>query len=221
MSENAEYDPKLEALKIILDARRHEIDLVWKRGLFFWGFVALAAAGTGHALTHGESHLYLAMVTSGLGAVASFASYLAARGSKRWQEIWELRAEIAEAEVIGRLFDSTQDIYQLKQCRDNLRAKSGECNVECKWDKKTQLLSQGEFSVSKLHVLLNLFSFVTFLMAFILVCIFWSSINFSQNFDLVKMFAIGCAAFLLAVFLCLAYCCCRSSDGPHSIMKLK
>lgn len=34
MSKITDYDPKLEALKIILDARRHEIDLVWERGLF-------------------------------------------------------------------------------------------------------------------------------------------------------------------------------------------
>lgn len=214
MSKITDYDPKLEALKIILDARRHEIDLVWKRGLFFWGFVALAAAGTGHALTDGATHLYLAMVTSGLGAAASFASYLVARGSKRWQVIWELRAEIVEREVIGRLFHSTQDIDHLKEMRDGL--------VNETYNKKiTDIIEPKEFSVSKLYTLLNLCLAIIFTLIFEIICVYWAGVDFQKNFDLIKAIAIGGANFLLIAFFCLAYCYCRSSPGSSDKMDLK
>lgn len=166
MSKNADYDPKLEALKIILDARRHEIDLVWKRGLFFWGFVALAAAGTGH--TFANERFELAAVSSGLGAVLAFGSYLVARGSKHWQETWELRAEIAERAVIGSVFGSSPRGNSLKRLHKeatNISDIKKRRSISNAIDKR--FIGPARFSVSKIYIIVCLMKVILFILALI------------------------------------------------------
>lgn len=74
------------------DTRKFEIDLFWKRSLFFWGFIA--AAFTGYVLATNKPMLALAIACFGL--VCSVVWTLSNRGSKYWQETWEAKVERIE-----------------------------------------------------------------------------------------------------------------------------
>jgi hypothetical protein len=80
--------------------RQFEIDLFWKRSLFFWGFIAAAFV----AVSALKDKPTLDLLVSGFGLVCSFAWTLANRGSKYWQEQWEAKVEDVENEVTGPLF---------------------------------------------------------------------------------------------------------------------
>jgi hypothetical protein len=70
---------------VSLQTRNFEIELFWKRTIFFWGFIAAAFGGYA-ALRNSESDL--AIVVACFGAVCSLAWALVNRGSKYWQETW-------------------------------------------------------------------------------------------------------------------------------------
>jgi hypothetical protein len=74
------------------DTRKFEIDLFWKRSLFFWGFIA--AAFGGYVLAAKTPMLDLAIACFGL--VCSVVWTLGNRGSKYWQEAWEAKVERIE-----------------------------------------------------------------------------------------------------------------------------
>jgi hypothetical protein len=95
-------DRKLqERFKTALSTRQSEIDLFWKRSLFFWGFmiVAFAALGT----IEGKSAA-ISLLVSGFGMVGALGWTLVNRGSKYWQEQWESKIENVEDRVTGPLF---------------------------------------------------------------------------------------------------------------------
>ena len=92
--ERARYDAAIRA-------REFEIDLFWKRALFFWGF--LAAAFVALAATHGKSPR-LAVVVASFGAVCAWTWTLANRGSKFWYESWEKKLQTAEPPITGPFF---------------------------------------------------------------------------------------------------------------------
>jgi len=77
-----------KCLEIALDNRKFEIDLLWRRTLVFWGFVAVLFVAVAQAA--GKSQR-LAMVLAILGVVFSFIWSLVNRGSKSWQENWEIK----------------------------------------------------------------------------------------------------------------------------------
>jgi hypothetical protein len=81
--------------------RQFEIDLFWKRSLFFWGFIAAAFLAVA-ALKSDQPTLSL--LISGFGLVCSISWTLVNRGSKYWQEQWESKIESAEDGVTGPLF---------------------------------------------------------------------------------------------------------------------
>jgi hypothetical protein len=87
-----------------LDTRKFEIDLFWKRSLFFWGFIA--AAFVGYAAFSGDktNNPNLRLLISLFGLVCSFCWTLVNRGSKYWQENWEQHVDVLEDEVTGSLF---------------------------------------------------------------------------------------------------------------------
>jgi len=80
-----------EAFEIAKDNRKLEIELLWKRTTIFWGFLTFLFLGV--AKIYGE-HKYLAIVLSNLGFIFSVIWTFANRGSKAWQESYELRAEL-------------------------------------------------------------------------------------------------------------------------------
>lgn len=84
-----------------LTTRQSEIDLFWKRSLFFWGFIAASFVAV--VALEGKSHI-LSLVVSGFGMVCSLGWTLANRGSKYWQEQWESKIEAAEKNITGPWF---------------------------------------------------------------------------------------------------------------------
>lgn len=89
------------AYRVARDTRNFEIELFWKRAIFFWAFVAAAFAAFGSTYQEDPG---LALVLAGFGMVCSAAWTLANRGSKHWQETWERRLEALEVDVTGPLF---------------------------------------------------------------------------------------------------------------------
>lgn len=91
----------LKRFDAALATRQFEIDLFWKRSLFFWGFIVAAFVAV--AALDGKS-LVLSIIISGFGMVCSLGWTLANRGSKYWQEQWEAKIEAVEDGVTGPLF---------------------------------------------------------------------------------------------------------------------
>ncbi len=75
-----------EKFKVSLETRNFEIELFWKRSLFFWGFIA--SAFLAFATLEKDNSNY-AIVIANFGMVCSFAWTLANRGSKFWIDNWE------------------------------------------------------------------------------------------------------------------------------------
>jgi hypothetical protein len=84
------------------DIRKFEIELFWKRSLFFWGFIAAAFVAV--ATLKNEQPI-LSLLISEFGIVCSLAWTLGNRGSKYWQEQWEAKIEHVENYVTGPLFN--------------------------------------------------------------------------------------------------------------------
>jgi hypothetical protein len=87
-------------------AREFEIDLFWKRSLFFWGFQGVAFIAL--AAVHGRS-LSLAVVVASFGAMCAWVWTLANRGSKYWYESWEKKLHSAEITLTGPLHSAVED----------------------------------------------------------------------------------------------------------------
>jgi len=82
-----------------VQTRNFEIDLFWKRSLFFWGFISAAFVGYA-ALRQSD----LRIVVACFGMICSCAWTLVNRGSKYWQENWETKVERFEDPITGALF---------------------------------------------------------------------------------------------------------------------
>ncbi|MFA0604933.1 hypothetical protein [Vibrio amylolyticus] len=87
----------LAAYKIAIETRNFEIDLYWKRSLFFWGFIATAFISYG-SLTVESKHNF-ALATACFGFICSLCWSLVNRGSKYWQEHWETMVTKLESEL--------------------------------------------------------------------------------------------------------------------------
>jgi hypothetical protein len=106
-----EGDRKLRRFQTASDVRKFEIDLFWKRALFFWGFVASAFVAI--AALKGEQSL-LSLFISEFGVTCSLAWTLANRGSKYWQEQWESKIEQVEDDITGPLFKHREPAQENK-----------------------------------------------------------------------------------------------------------
>lgn len=94
-----------EALAIALDERAREIDLYWKRTAYSWALTAAAFAGY-FAIANaklGEVRYESLGVVACLGMACSAAWYCINRGSKYWQENWEIQVDLLELEISGPL----------------------------------------------------------------------------------------------------------------------
>lgn len=94
-----------ESLKVSINNRKLEIELLWKRTTIFWGFLAALFIGVATI----EENNQLALVLSSVGLLFSFIWTLSNRGSKSWQESWEIKASY----FFNVLYESknTKDIY--------------------------------------------------------------------------------------------------------------
>ena len=100
-NDGANSRPESRRFEVALQTRQLEIDLFWKRSLFFWGFISAALI----AIAALRDQPMLSLLVSGFGLVVSVAWVLVNRGSKYWQEQWEAKIERAEKDVTGPLFD--------------------------------------------------------------------------------------------------------------------
>ncbi len=97
---------RIKKYDVALATRNFEIELFWRRSLFFWGFIASAFIGYS-ALIKAESSL--AVVIACFGFICSLSWTLVNRGSKRWQENWEVIVSEIEDDVTGSLFKETRE----------------------------------------------------------------------------------------------------------------
>lgn len=125
-----------EALKIAVDTRKFEIELYWKRATYFWAFIAVSftANFAVFSMDSLSEFKFLTIVTSIIGLFFSIGWYFVNRGSKFWQENWEMHVSSLEDDLIGPLFKT----------------------VRPPEDKFSQLLKGYHFSVSKVNQFLSL-----------------------------------------------------------------
>ncbi|ELV8596787.1 hypothetical protein ACYVL9_000579 [Vibrio fluvialis] len=128
---------KYEAYKISIETRNFEIDLYWKRSIFFWGFIATAGLGYGSALLAERPHQNLALLIACFGLICSFCWSLVNRGSKYWQEHWERKVTDFELTL------GATELFRAEDKRDN---------------SKSWWLGSRKFSVSRLAIALSDFT---------------------------------------------------------------
>ncbi len=127
----------IKKYEVALATRNFEIELFWKRSLFFWGFISASFVGYASLIKDNES---LAVLIACFGFVCSVAWGLVNRGSKYWQENWETIVADIEDEVTGSLFK--------------------ERGVN---EKKSGWLSSRKFSVSRVTIALSDFTILIWL----------------------------------------------------------
>lgn len=142
--ENRDTLTNVEAYKIAIATRNFEIDLYWKRSLFFWGFIATAALGYGSSILAepAKQNPGFALLIACFGLICSVCWSLVNRGSKYWQEHWERKVTDFE-EKLGSL--------ELFRAEDKLD------------DSKSYWLGARKYSVSRIAIALSDFSVLLWL----------------------------------------------------------
>lgn len=113
------------ALKLSIENRAFEIELLWKRTTIFWGFIAALFIAVSYAVrAHSDK---LAFLLSLAGLVFSIIWTLANRASKAWQESWETKAEHYFEKLHGMddIFDRA--IPRVKNTEENHIFKKDTC----------------------------------------------------------------------------------------------
>lgn len=120
---NVSYRPDeriASALERAHDIRKFEIDLYWRRGLYFWGFNLAVFTSFGFLLGKMAerddvwvcggiasdvilSILLPALALALLGLFISVIWYFVHKGSKAWQQNWEHHIDLLEKNVTGNL----------------------------------------------------------------------------------------------------------------------
>jgi len=188
IEESGEIQRAEKRLKHAVAARQLEIELFWRRSLFFWGFIS--AAFIALATSYGR-HPYLAIAVTCFGLICSLCWTLLNRGSKYWYEAWETKVEREEPNVMGMLFGRIESI---KRNHPLVRAR--------------------RYSVSKLLIVLSDYVLILWIaiLAYQLVAqIPWPQILSEWRPVLVLVFVLFTLAYILLV-LCLA----RSSKSPSA-----
>jgi len=115
--DDKEIDIK-ETLKQALDVRKFEIDLYWKRAIYFWTFIGLCFAGF-FALDKTklgvEEYNNMRFMLNVVGFVFSLAWFFANKGSKYWQENWERHISVLQDYKLGPLFRTLLDDKSIKK----------------------------------------------------------------------------------------------------------
>jgi hypothetical protein len=102
VQERTPGEPQREALRQALDIRKFEIDLYWKRATYFWTFIGAAFAAYFVLPKDGEPRvLEPTYAVTCLGFLFSLAWYFVNRGSKAWQQNWEMHVDLLEDEAMG------------------------------------------------------------------------------------------------------------------------
>ena len=106
-----------EAIKNILDIRKFEIDLYWKRAGYFWTFIGATLAGYIALLNASNptpAHQRSQFILIVLGVIFSLCWHFVNRGSKFWQLNWEKHLDAMEDTIVGPLYKTTisRDYYK-------------------------------------------------------------------------------------------------------------
>lgn len=84
------------ALVMAWENWRQEIQIYWQRALYFFGFISIIGAGYLQVKIYIPNQHILSLLFSLLITFLSFSWYLSNRGSKFWQENWELHIKELE-----------------------------------------------------------------------------------------------------------------------------
>lgn len=90
-----------KAFDVACDNRKFEIDMLWKRSLFYWGFIATSFVGFGAAEKVNSN---ISVVFCSFGFLCSVAWSAGNRGSKYWQEYWENKVVLFQNRITGDIF---------------------------------------------------------------------------------------------------------------------
>ncbi len=141
---------KQEVFRQILDIRKFEIELYWKRTSFFWTILSAIIAGYFITFSKSDSSinsLKILFSLSNLGLIFSVGWYFVNRGSKYWQVNWEKHMDTIEDDIIGPLYKTTISRKHYGSPKQFFR-----------------LVSPFPFSVSKINQILNLVLIVFWLL---------------------------------------------------------
>lgn len=159
------------AFNQVLDMRKFEIDLYWKRTTFFWTILGAILAGyflvLSRIATNGSVSYKIIFSLGCLGLIFTVGWYFVNRGSKYWQVNWEKHLNILEDKIMGPLYKTT-------------------INKEYYFKRFWSLSAPYPFSVSKLNQVLNLI-----LIAFWLILLLdfsLSNLHFSLSPDYIFSF---------------------------------
>ncbi len=89
------------------EVRQFEIELYWKRALYFWGFEAAFMVAFGTLLAKGNDvigQFYFLLIISIFAFFFTLLWRLALKGAKKWQENWEAHIDLLEECVSGNLY---------------------------------------------------------------------------------------------------------------------
>ena len=90
-----------KAFDVAHDNRKFEIDMLWKRSVFYWGFIAASFVGYAAAEKLSSN---LSIIFCAFGFMCSVAWAAGNRGSKYWQEYWENKVVLFQNRVTGDIF---------------------------------------------------------------------------------------------------------------------
>jgi len=173
---NTSLAQKRAILKYAADVRKFEIDLFWRRSLFFWGFISAAFVAYGVLIRNSDKEFALAV--SCFGLICSFAWTLQNRGSKYWQEAWEQKVETVEKDVLGApLFSNWEPV------------------------KKKGLWGAAKFSVSKLAIALSDFTVLIWLVLIWKTNLLQVQIVAASSSSLGNVLAIATVIYMAALFI--------------------
>ena len=149
------FQKREAALQLALDIRKFEIELYWKRATYFWGFLIVIFGGYFAVLTVKNDEIPYKdeslVLISCLGTIVSWSWYLVNRGSKFWQNNWEIHVDLLEDDFTGPL-------YKLVFNKEKETMKENLVNFL----KPKTYLKAGKYSVSKINQALSLYIFCIF-----------------------------------------------------------
>jgi hypothetical protein len=90
------------AFEMVVDTRKFEIEMYWKRATYFWAFIASAFVGYVTLLEKGLD--YPAFIIICAGFILSCAWHFTNLGSKAWQRHWEKHLDLLEDPFVGPLY---------------------------------------------------------------------------------------------------------------------
>lgn len=202
-----------EAIKI----RHQEGDRYWTRATFFWALTTVMF--TGYFILERlsvlapdkkfpeESFVFISCI----GFLLSFGGYLANRGARFWLSNYECQVHLLEDEIIGSLFKTfSNEII-------NNKGKETHCSHLLKIG--TPLASY-PFSVTKIHLILNLFLTTTWLIL-VIKSLIDAKVGFGSDYEFTSTSAIVLSTIFFFFILLYSGRSSREKTRPIRITKIE